>query len=263
MSLLRLNDVSAWLGGKTVLDGVSLSIGNGEFVGLIGPNGAGKSTLLRAVLGLTPSSGEIDIGGTPASSLGAKERAKTVSYLPQEREIAWPVTVERLVGLGRSPHMPAFAGVGERDRTAVLRAMQRMDIAEFAERPATELSGGEKARVLIARSLAQEAPLMLADEPSAGLDPSHQIALMRVFAELAREGGSVVACLHDLGLAARWCTRLVLLDAGKIVADGTPAEVLTGARLRDVYNIEAYMGEVGAGLVVHPLDLASLPDAKP
>ena len=255
MSLLDVSNLHADLGGGPVLNGVSLSIGEGEFVGLIGPNGAGKTTLLRAILGLTPSRGAVAIGGR--SGLSAGELARIVSYLPQEREIAWPVTVERLVALGRAPHLPAFAAPGEADRAAVTDAMRRMEVEDFARRPATALSGGEKARVLIARALAQQAPLMLADEPAAGLDPAHQIALMRVFAGLAREGGSVVACLHDLGLAARWCTRLVLMSGGRIVADGAPRAVLTAERLRATYHVEAFLAEHEGGPVVLPLDLAS------
>ena len=255
MSRLMIRNLNADLGGKPVLRGVSLEVGNGEFVGLIGPNGAGKTTLMRATAGLTPSHGTLAIGGherlTPA------ERARLLSYLPQEREIAWPVTVEKLVMLGRAPHLPAFASPGPRDIEAVAAAMRRMEVDAFAQRPATELSGGEKARVLIARALAQEAPLLMADEPAAGLDPAHQIALMRVFAGLAREGRSVVACLHDLGFAARWCTRLVLMDAGRIVADGTPREVLTVEHLSAIYNVTAFLGEDDSGPLVLPLDLAS------
>ena len=238
-----------------VLRGVSLEVGDGEFVGLIGPNGAGKTTLMRAAAGLLPSRGTLAISGRERLSPG--ERAKLISYLPQEREIAWPVAVEKVVMLGRAPHLPAFAAPGPRDVAAIKAAMRRMEVDGFAKRSATELSGGEKARVLIARALAQEAPLLLADEPAAGLDPAHQIALMRVFAGLAHEGKSVVACLHDLGFAARWCTRLVLMHAGMIVADGSPREVLTPERLRTVYNITAFLGEYASGPLVLPLDLTS------
>jgi iron complex transport system ATP-binding protein len=140
------------------------------------------------------------------------------------------------------------------------RAMRRMDVEAFRNRPVTELSGGEKARVLIARALAQDAPLLLADEPIAGLDPAHQIALMRVFAELAGEGRSVVASMHDLGLAARWCSRLLLLDRGVIVADGPPRAVLTARLLRSVYGVETYLGDAGDGMIVQPLDLSARTD---
>lgn len=141
--------------------------------------------------------------------------------------------------------------------------MRKMEVDGFRERAATELSGGEKARVLIARALAQETPLLLADEPTAGLDPSHQITLMRLFAELAASGRSVIASLHDLGLAARWCTRLLLIDSGRIAADGSPAEVLTVQTLRDVYGVEAYFGQTSGGLVVQPLDLVAGTGAGP
>lgn len=261
MTVLEVNDLRAELGGRQVLNGVSLSVGPGEFVGLIGPNGAGKSTFLRSVLGLMPSTGTVRIGGRPAGELNSRERALQISYLPQEREIAWPVTVERLVALGRAPHLPPFSGRSAEDDAAVREAMRRMEIDGLAKRTATALSGGEKARVLIARALAQGAPLMLADEPTAGLDPAHQITLMRIFAGLAAGQSSVVACLHDLGLAARWCTRLVLLDAGQVVADGAPEEVLSAQTLRKVYNIEAYLGTMGGKPVVHVLDIVGSREA--
>jgi iron complex transport system ATP-binding protein len=257
MSLLKISHLGAQLGGRTVLSDVSLDVAAGEFVGLIGPNGAGKTTLLRAVLGLTAYTGGIALANSAVETLSARDKALRVSYLPQEREIAWPVTVERVVALGRAPHLPPFSRPGVADAASITRAMARMDILDLATRAATDLSGGEKARVLIARALAQEAPLLLADEPTSGLDPSHQIALMKVFAELARDGAGVVACLHDLGLAARWCTRLILLDQGRIVADGTPREVLSAERLRAIYNIRAFIREDADGVIVHPLDLAS------
>ncbi|MDH6230741.1 iron complex transport system ATP-binding protein [Mesorhizobium soli] len=257
MTLLSVKGLHASLGGKPVLNGVSFSVGEGEFVGLIGPNGAGKSTLLRAALGLVGARGEVAIAGQDAAAMTARERARRIAYLPQEREIGWPVSVEMVVSLGRAPHRPAFAGLDAADRARIEEAMGRMELEEFRRRPATELSGGEKARVLIARALAQDAPLLLADEPTAGLDPSHQITLMRLFAELAREGRGVVASLHDLSLAARWCTRLILLDRGTIVADGPPREVLTRERLRSVYGVEAHLAEAEGGMLVVPLDMAA------
>lgn len=252
---LDLKSITVDRGGRRVLDGVSLSVGAGEFVGLVGPNGAGKSTLLRAVVGLLPAGGEIAFDGERLANLSAAERGRRMSYLPQEREVAWPVAVSELVMLGRTARLGPFAPPGQADHAAVARAVARMDVSAFAARPATELSGGEKARVLIARALAQETPLLLADEPTAALDPAHQIALMRVLAEFAAEGGTVVACLHDLGLAARWCDRIVLLEKGRVVADGRPLDALTPERLRDVYGVEAFFGDRN-GPVVQPLDLA-------
>ena len=253
MTLLALSDITARLGGTEVLRGVSLDVRAGEFVGLIGPNGAGKSTLMRAAIGLIPAGGARQIGETPIERLAAGERARRVAYLPQGREIAWPVTVETLVALGRAPYRKSFAPPDAADRTAVEAALSRMDVADFRTRPATDLSGGEQARVLIARALAQEAPLLIADEPTAGLDPSHQIELMETFATLAREGRGVLASLHDLGLAARWCGRVALMDGGRIVAEGTPVEVLTAERLQQVYGISARIEEGPDGFLVQPL----------
>lgn len=255
MSLLSAKDLHAALGGKPVLKGLSFDIAAGEFVGLIGPNGAGKSTLLRTVLGFVPYQGNVAIAGHDAAAMSAKKRARHAAYLPQERDIAWPVSVETVVALGRLTHRPAFAAPDRTDRQIVERAMRRMEIHGFRDRPATELSGGEKARVLIARALAQNAPLLLADEPAAGLDPSHQITLMKTFSALAGEGHAVVASMHDLGLAARWCSRLILIDKGVIVADGPPRAVLTADRLRSVYDIDAYLGEAAGRPIVQPLDL--------
>lgn len=255
MTLLSVSSLDVSLGGNQVLRDISFAVRAGEFVGLLGPNGAGKSTLLRAILGLISSRGAIAVSGRPSVSLSAAERARLVAYLPQDREIAWGMAVEELVSLGRTPHRTPFAGLVSEDHAAIERAMRRMEVEHLRRRPATELSGGEKARVLIARALAQDAPLLLADEPTAGLDPLHQIALMRIFAELAGEGHAVVASLHDLGLAARWCSRLVLVDHGAIVADGPPETVLSPERLRQVYGVKAYFGEAAGKMILQPLDV--------
>jgi iron complex transport system ATP-binding protein len=262
VTLLSATDLCVSLSGKQVLHSLSFSVAAGEFVGLIGPNGAGKSTLLRSALGLLPFTGTILLDGKGATTMSAGQRAGKVAYLAQEREIAWAVPVETVVALGRSPHRPSFATLNDADRAMIDGAMLRMDVEAFRHRIATELSGGEKARVLTARALAQDTPLLLADEPTAGLDPSHQIALMRLFGELATDGRSVVASLHDLGLAARWCSRLILLDRGRIVADGPPETVLTPETLRAVYGVEAFFGGAEGERIVHPLDLAAPPPAR-
>ena len=254
MSLLRVENLSVRLGREEVVHEASLSVGAGEVVGLIGPNGAGKTTLLRAALGLIPTiGGKVWLGSEPLAALTPAERARRAAWLPQEREIAWPVAVERLVALGRAPHLRGLGRLTAADRQAVARALAAMEVAHLAGRPATALSGGERARVLIARALAQEAPLLLADEPAAGLDPGYQLGLMEVFREQAASGRGVLVSLHDLALAARWCDRLLLLHEGRIAADGPPAAVLTADRLRAVYGIAADIAEAGDGLSVRVL----------
>ena len=225
MTLLTLRDFSVSQRNRTVIEGISTNVAAGEVVGLIGRNGAGKTTLMRAALGLIPSTGHSSL-----VEMTARERARHVAWLPQSREVAWPISVEALVALGRLPH-------GDRAVEPVENALARMDLAPLRHRPATELSGGEQARALIARTLAQQTPLLLADEPIAGLDPAHQIATMQVFSALAAEGHGVLVSIHDLGLAARNCTRLIALDGGSIAADGRPEDVLTPPLLREVLEM--------------------------
>jgi iron complex transport system ATP-binding protein len=200
MTLLSVRDLSVMRGDCPVVDRVSFDVQGSEIIGLIGPNGAGKTTLMRGALGLLPAQGESSL-----ARMSPRDRGRAAAWMPQNREIAWPVSVDTLVTLGRIPHLPA----GPRDREAVEGALARLELGPFRNRIATQLSGGEQARVLLARVLAQETPLILADEPIAGLDPAHQIATMEVFAALASEGRAVIVALHDLGLAARHCTRLL------------------------------------------------------
>lgn len=232
MSLLSLDLLTVMRGGCPVVDGVTLEIGAGEVVGLIGPNGAGKTTMMRGALGLLAAS-----GGSSLTALHARDRAKAAAWLPQAREIAWPVSVETLVSLGRSPYLAGGRKLSQADHEAVAQALEQMGLTAFARRDATALSGGEQARVLIARVLAQSTPLIMADEPVAGLDPAHQFSLMRVFSKLAQGGKSVLVSMHDLGLAAQYCTRLVMIHRGKLAADGTPREVLSDDLLRDVFQV--------------------------
>jgi iron complex transport system ATP-binding protein len=245
MSLLTLEALSVHRGACPVVDGASLSVGPGEFVGLIGPNGAGKTTLLRAALGLLPHTGHSSLAVLPPVA-----RARAAAFLPQGREVAWPLPVAALVALGRAPWGP-----GPGDGPAVDRALDRLGLAGFRDRDATALSGGELARVLLARVLAQETPLILADEPVAGLDPEAQLRVMGLFAGLAGEGRGIVASIHDLGLAMRFCTRLVLLSAGRVVADGAPAAVLSDANLAAAFGIRAFRAETADGPVLQPLSV--------
>jgi len=247
MSLLSVKDLSVTMRGRPVLRDVSFDVGKGELVGLIGPNGAGKSTLMRAALGLIPFAGVSTL-----AALSPADRARQAAWMPQSREIAWRVTVESLVTLGRMPH-------GQRgtvaDRAAVDAAIARMDLDRFRTRTATRLSGGEQARALIARALAQETPLLMADEPTAGLDPAHQIATLDTFATLARDGHGVILSLHDLGLAARHCTRLILLAEGTILADGTPAQVLTDDLMARAFRIRAFHATTDNGPIFQPTEV--------
>lgn len=248
MSLLQLENLTVKRGQCPVLDSISLTIGKGEFVGLIGPNGAGKTTLLRAALGLLPHQGRSNL-----ATLSPQDRARIAAFLPQAREIAWPVTVESVVALGRVPHRAGLHSA--QDRAAIDRALDRMGLAGFRGRTATALSGGEQARVLIARALAQDTPLLLADEPVAGLDPAAQIRTMQVFADLATEGRSVIASVHDLGLAARHCTRLIMLETGRIAADGPPRDVLNDTLLARVFGVQGFHTETPQGHIFQPLSV--------
>lgn len=248
MTLLSVQNLTVRRGECPVVDAASLAIGPGECVGLIGPNGAGKTSLLRGALGLLTYEGTSSL-----ATLSPKQRAAQAAWLPQTREIAWPMSVERIVALGRLPYLARGARLSSTDQTAVDAALTRMGLQNYRTRLATALSGGEQARVLIARTLAQDTPLLMADEPIAGLDPAAQIATLQVFKTLAQEGRAVLTSLHDLSLAGRYCTRLILLGAGRIIADGAPRDVLTPALLAEVFRLEAEVIDTPQGPIVQPL----------
>ena len=250
--MVRLDNVTVCLGGANVVSGVSADLAGGV-IGLIGPNGAGKSTLVRAMAGLVPAAGRILIDGAAVSALPPGERARRIAYLPQGQIVHWPLTIERLVALGRLPHLAPFARPGEADARAIEQALVRTELRELRDRPIDQLSGGERARALLARALAVEAPLLLADEPLAALDPAHQIEVMALLREEAARGATVIAVLHDLTLAARWCDRLLLIDRGRLVADGAPRSVLTPERIGSVYGVSAFIGEAAGEPLIVPL----------
>ena len=238
------------LGRRTVVRGISVNMDGGQLIGILGPNGAGKSTFVRALLGLLPHEGTVSIDDADRASLPGHEVARRIAYLPQGQVLHWPVTVERLVALGRLPHLAPLSRLGDEDRAAIERAMARTDVVHLRARVATELSGGERARVLLARALAVEAPALIADEPLASLDPAHQIEGMELLRAEADAGALVIAVLHDLTLAARFCDRVLVMADGELKADGAPGAVLTPALLADVYGIAARYVD---GLIV-PLD---------
>jgi iron complex transport system ATP-binding protein len=250
--LLSLSGFGVTLRGRTILRDIACEIGSGELVGLIGPNGAGKTTLMRAALGLIES-----VGQSSLAALAPAARGRAVAWLPQAREIAWPVDVQTVVSLGRMPHFSTGQRMTDADRDAVESALDRMGLSDLRHRTATRLSGGEQARVLIARTLAQETPLLMADEPIAGLDPAHQISTMETFAQLAAQGRSVFVSLHDLGLAVRHCTRLIVIDRGGVVADGPPRTLLSPDLIRKTFGITACFQDTPDGLVFQPLEVAT------
>ncbi|HEX8447536.1 MAG TPA: ABC transporter ATP-binding protein [Sphingomonas sp.] len=254
MVTIGIERLAVQLGGRRVLIDIDAMLPPGQLVGVIGPNGAGKSTLARAVLGLVPAAaGAVRIDGRDVAAMPAAARARTIAYLPQGQVLEWPLSVARLVALGRLPRLGPLSRIGAADRVAVDRAMARADVLALQDRTATELSGGERARALLARALAVEAPVLVADEPLTALDPGHQLQVMTLLAGLAREGMTVVVVLHDLAMAQRFCDRLLLLDAGRLAADGRPEAVLTPERLAAVYGVAAWVGDVAGQRMVVPV----------
>jgi iron complex transport system ATP-binding protein len=239
-ALCEASGVSFGYDGRAVFREVSFAVGPGELVALCGPNGAGKSTLLRLLLGLhRPSAGEVRLGGAPVAALSRREIARRAALLPQDGPADLPLTVRQAVTLGRLPHLPRFQLESEGDVAAVARALALTDTAALAERPVTELSGGERQRVHLARALAQEAPLLLLDEPIAGLDLSHQLQALDLLRASADTGRGALVALHDLSLAARRCDRMLLLAEGGLRADDAPAAVLTPETLARHFAVRA------------------------
>ena len=226
--------------GTPVVDDISLAAAAGEVIGLIGPNGAGKTTLIKALSGLLkPLSGIIALDGEALAQWNRDALARCVGYLSQNRVVHWPVTVERLVSLGRLPHRSPWQNLTQADEYAIDQALATADVATIRTRTVTTLSGGELARVLLARVLAGQPRVLLADEPVSGLDPGHRLQVLDRLRAISRDGRLVVIVLHDLTLASRFCDRLILLDQGKLVADDTPEKVLQPERLSSVYGVDA------------------------
>ncbi|MGZ8610672.1 MAG: ABC transporter ATP-binding protein, partial [Actinomycetota bacterium] len=238
---LALRNVSAAYGAAPVVHGVELEVRSGEVVGLVGPNGSGKTTLVRvASRALRPSAGRVELGGRDLAGMNAREVARLVAVVPQDLTPAFSFTALELVLMGRTPYLSRWGGGGQEDWARARAAMAATQVQHLADRPVEELSGGERRRVVLAQALAQDAPVLLLDEPTTHLDVRHVLDLLGVVRGLAsREGTAVVGILHDLNLAAASCDRLVALHRGRIVADGTPGEVVTPTLLREVYGVEA------------------------
>ena len=251
--MLAAQQLEVALSGRPILNGVSLALPSGQLVALVGPNGAGKTTLLRALAGLVPSTGSIEIDGDRLSSLSLRERARRFGYLPQGHHVHWPLPAKDVVALGRYPHGATDpARLSPRDEQAVLSTMQATNVVGFAERPVTELSGGERSRVALARVLAVEAPVVLADEPIASLDPRYQIDVMINLRSAADRGVLVVVVTHDLGLAARFSDTVLVLSDGRLVAQGKPEQALSEQIMADVFRISAYRADYRNETVILP-----------
>lgn len=249
-ALLELNAATVRLSGRTVLDAISLSVMPGEIVALLGPNGAGKTTLLRAALGLIViESGTASLGGHSSEALTTRERALRAAYLPQRPQSIWPLSVEAIVALGRFAHGAAPDRLAPADQAAVDTAIGACALEPLRKRRMDEISGGEKARAHLARALAQHAPLLMLDEPTAGLDPAQALGVADILRNHAASGGAVVFSTHDIALAANTAHRVVLLSGGRILAEGAPEAELTPAALEAAYGRAGRLERVGDGLV--------------
>ena len=226
--------------GRPALRDVDLHVGPGEMVALVGPNGAGKSTLLRAIAGLVePAVGSVSLGGRPVASIDRLEVARRLAVVPQVAALPFATTVEEVVALGRLPHEHPIRGMRPADRAAVAAAIEQVGLGHLMGRDARELSLGERQLVLLAMAVAQDAPVLVLDEPTVHLDLRHQVEVMELLVDLNRRTGvTVLAVLHDLGLAAHFFARLVLLEGGRVVGDGPPREVLAPDRIRDVFGVD-------------------------
>jgi iron complex transport system ATP-binding protein len=254
MSLVA-DRISLSRGSRTILSDVSAVFPPGRISVILGPNGAGKSTLLEALAGLLPpASGQVTLGDVPLAGMAAQDRARAVGYLPQGGTVHWNLAVDELVALGRLPHRGAFGGLSAADRAAIDDALAATDLVGLRHRPVNQLSGGERARVLLARVLAGAPRVLLADEPLANLDPRHALDALRLFRAAADAGAAVVLVLHDLQAAARSADQLLLLAEGRCLAAGPPEAVLTQALLRQAYGVEMRLVRDGeAGLLPVPL----------
>ena len=258
---LRVDGVSVTLGGRAVLSDVSATADRGSFVGLVGPNGAGKTTLLRVVNGsLSPARGSVTVAGERIHDLSSRAASRLVATVPQNTGLSFDFSVRETVEMGRTPHVSRFGRWGEDDRRAVADAMARTEVADLADRPVTAVSGGERQRVLIARALAQNTPLLLLDEPTASLDINHQVRTLELVRALVDEGRTAVAAIHDLNLAAHYCDGLVLLADGRVLAAGPPASVLTESSLERAFDTEA---AVSRHPVTGSVYVTALPERPP
>lgn len=253
MIAIEGRNLSLLRGKRKVLDNLSISLKQGQLTGIIGCNGAGKSSLLSLLSGYQQTqTGEVLYAGKSITNVTLAQRAKQVAFLPQGQGVHWPLPVERVVALGRLPH-GSDSQLSDADCLAIRQAMRWTNITHLAGRNVQTLSGGERGRVLLARALAIEASVLLADEPLAGLDPGCQLRLMELLQKLAMDGMAIALVLHDLDLATRYCDALYLLHEGRLLASGSPDEVLTGHNLGEAFGIKAWHGVIDNHRCMVPL----------
>ena len=253
-AMVELDGVTVRFDGHAVVDDVGASVGRGEWMGLIGANGAGKTTLLRAVAGLVDHEGAVRLGGRAATGMARRERARAVSYVPQSPEMPADMSVFDYALLGRTPHIAYLAVESHSDLAHCRALLERLELSHLADRHLSTLSGGERQRAVLARALAQEAPVLLMDEPTSALDMSHRVEALEIVDELRRDWGlTVVSALHDLTLAGQFADRLLLLSGGRVAALGTPAEVLDEGLLERAFGASVRIIRTDDGeLVVAP-----------
>ncbi len=257
---IRLQNVTIQLGGRQIVHPASFDLAGGLLVALIGPNGAGKTTLLKAIAGLLPHGGEININGESAGAISRKDRARLIGYLPQGHQVHWPLPAEDIVALGRFPHGAVDPRqLSDSDDHIVHEAMRATGTRSLAGQSATTLSGGERARIMLARVLAVDSPILLADEPTASLDPRHQLVVMDILRQQARNGRLVIAVTHDLTLAARMADQVILMADGAVVAIGTPQSVLTEQQLAKTYGIRVLRLDNDGETALIPWDVEAQP----
>lgn len=239
MNQLRVSNLSVVVEQQSLLSDIYLNIESGELVAILGSNGAGKSTLLNCIVGAQAFSGLVSWNETPVSSMNSTDKARAISYLPQNRPTSWPLRVKDIVALGRYAFGATPGNLSPTDSAAVTAAMQSCNLMALQDRQIDTLSGGEQARVHCARTFASEAPLLVADEPTNSLDPKHQLEILTMISSYVDQDRSGLVVLHEPALAARFATRLIWLKNGSIVADGTPAETLTRETMALVYEVNA------------------------
>lgn len=256
MNSLNIKNITVIIDGHDILNNVSFNLPRGQLVGLIGPNGAGKSILLKSILGFIDNAeGQVFLDDKNLSDLSLKERGQKISYAAQGAPVYWPLNVDHLVSLGRIPHLSPWQSLSDKDKNIINDAMKKTDVLHLAQRNITSLSGGERARVMLARTIVSNSDYLLADEPIEALDPYHQIKIMEILKKLATNNHGIFVVLHDLNMAQKYCDQLILLKNGKIISQGKPHDVLTDKNLEDAYQIKVKRFKEGDQTFLIPSDL--------